>query len=129
MITERNYQKIADQARMSLINKSEEIYERIHWGSSFSLMEIVSVLLGEKYNKETDVFLLSKGHGAPGVYAVMHELGELGDSLWDSYGEDGSPLSELMEYNPNHGFYCSGGSLGLAPSYGAGIALLKKHKN
>lgn len=122
----KTLQKNANRARLDLINHSEKLSESIHWGSVFSLMEIMTVFFYEIYNKDTDVFILSKGHAAAGIYAIMHQLGMINDDLWNTYRLDGSQLTELMEYNPKLGFACSGGSLGLGPSYGEGVALLKK---
>jgi len=121
--------KIANIARLRLLEQSEGIKNRIHWGSSFSLMEIVTVLFTSVCDDTNDVFILSKGHGAPGVYSILYEIGKIDKEIWNSYGESGSPLSELMEFNPDLGFTCSGGSLGLGLSYGEGIALRKKKKN
>ena len=121
-------QALANRARMDLVQRSEDLKETIHWGSAFSLMEIVSTLYFAVLNDE-DKFFLSKGHGAPGVYAVMHQQGILSDEDWASYHKDGSPISELMEYNPEYGFHISGGSLGLSPSYACGMALLWKKQN
>ena len=115
-------------ARLDLVERSENLKESMHWGSAFSLMEIVSVLFSGVMNGN-DKFFLSKGHGAPGVYAILHQQGRMSDEEWGSYQADGSPLSELMEYNPKLGFCISGGSLGLAPSYAGGMALLWKKQN
>ncbi len=123
-------QLLADQSRLDLINISENIKDSIHWGSTFSLMEVMAVFFSEVYRKEKDTFILSKGHAASGIYAILHRLGVISDDLWMSYRKDGSPLTELMEFNRELGFGCSGGSLGLGPSYGEGIALLNnKMKN
>ena len=123
------YQEIADKARLDMIDRSEVIGESMHWGGAFSLMEIMSVLLCDIYNKDRDVFILSKGHAAGGLYAIMHRLEMISDDLWNTYRMDGSELSELIEFNHKLGFACSGGSLGLGPSYGEGVAILKKRLN
>ena len=121
-------QALANRARMDLVRRTENMKETIHWGSAFSLMEIVSVLFSGVLNDD-DKFFLSKGHGAPGVYAIMHQMGTLSDEDWESYRQDGSPISELMEYNPEYGFNISGGSLGLSPAYACGMGLLWKKQN
>ena len=124
-INAQQAQTLSDKARIDLLLRSKKIKDTIHWGGSLSLLEIVSVLFLDIMTND-DKFFLSKGHGAPGVYAIMHQLGKLSNQDWASYREDGSPITELMEYNPKIGFNVSGGSLGLAPSYASGMALLWK---
>ncbi len=123
----KQIQKFANRARLDLIKRSETLTASVHWGSSFSIMEIVSTLFLGVMDKD-DKFFLSKGHAASAVYAIMHQQATITDEQWDSYQMDGSPISELMEYNPEFGFNISGGSLGLALSYAGGMALLWKKK-
>lgn len=107
--------------------------DTMHWGGSFSCTEIVAVLYhhvlslnGDYQNR--DVFLLSKGHAALCVYSVMYLEKLLDDRQLKTYQDDGSHLSEIMEYDPEYGFETSGGSLGNNVSYGVGVALLAKKK-
>jgi len=53
-----------------------------HLGSSFSSMEIITMLMSEVYTAKggkdsSPVFFSSKGHDAPALYSVMIALGEL----------------------------------------------------
>ncbi len=59
-----------------------------HIGSSFSAMDIVSWLWLEELKNpndtrqaESDIYFSSKGHDAPGLYAVMSGVGRLDESL------------------------------------------------
>lgn len=122
-------QAIANKARLDLIHLAEVCKESIHFGGAFSMMEIVAVLYNSVLREGKDKFLLSKGHGAPAVYTVLHQLKAIDDDTLNTYRKDGSPLTELMEYNPAMGFETSGGSLGLGPSLAVGMALLAKKKN
>src|SRR5262245_37374099 len=53
-----------------------------HIGSSFSSMDLFSHLqLNEVDHRRGDVFFSSKGHDAPGLYAVMMAIGILDEEL------------------------------------------------
>ncbi len=129
-------QRLANDIRMKMIDMTEYGNDTMHWGGSFSCAEIFSVLYSEFLNvkeknigfEKKDKFLLSKGHAALGAYATMNLMNLLSDEQIATYQKDGSPISELMEANEELGFETSGGSLGINPSYGVGLALLAKKK-
>lgn len=129
-------QKLAKQSRLKMLDMTQYCNDTMHWGGSYSCAEIYAVLYKEFLNvnrcdgsfEKRDKFLLSKGHAALGAYATMNLLGMLSDEWIAMYQQDGSPISELMEYNEELGFETSGGSLGINPSYGVGLALLAKKK-
>lgn len=129
-------QKLAKQIRLKMLDMTQYGNDTMHWGGSYSCAEIYSVLYNEYLNvkngdssfERKDKFLLSKGHAALGAYAAMNLLGMLTDDWISKYQQDGSPISELMEYNKELGFETSGGSLGINPAYGVGLALLAKKK-
>ncbi|SCM76541.1 putative uncharacterized transketolase family protein y4mO [uncultured Pleomorphomonas sp.] len=75
-----------------------------------------------------DRFLLSNGHYAIALYAVLLEAGILPPEEYDTYGSDDSrlPMSGMARYTP--GMEMSGGSLGLGLSIAVGIALGLKRK-
>ena len=103
-----------------------------HWGGALSCVEILAVLYGEIMNVKTDdfalkdKFLLSKGHASMALYTAMVETGLLDRALLQTYQEDGSRLADLVVADSKLGVECSGGSLGINLSMGAGIALLAK---
>lgn len=128
-------QKLANQIRLKMLDMTQYGNDTMHWGGSFSCAEIYAVLydsflniMNENTFEKKDKFLLSKGHAALGAYAAMNLVGMLSDEWIAQYQGDGSPISELMEYNEKLGFETSGGSLGINPSYGVGLALLAKKK-
>jgi transketolase len=104
-----------------------------HPTSCLSAADIVAVLFFyamhyDPYNYENpdnDRFILSKGHAAPLLYAVWHELGLVTDTELLSYRENNSPL----EGHPTKRFKyaeTATGSLGIGLSVGVGQALCAK---
>ena len=109
-----------------------------HPSTSLSMVEIVTVLYfggvlrydpAEAHHPERDRFILSKGHGAPGLYAVLAEAGYFPV-------EDLSTLRRLgsaLEGHPNMcrlpGVEASTGSLGQGLSIGIGHALAARLDN
>lgn len=90
-----------------------------HVAPSLSLVEISLALL-EKMDASRDVFVLSKGHGALGYYAAMHQLGIITDEQFGSFEVNGGDFpGQPSRSLDNHVVY-SGGSLGMGLSYGAG---------
>lgn len=106
-----------------------------HPSTSLSMVEVLTVLyMGGvlRYDPERpddpdrDRFILSKGHGAPGLYAVLAEAGYFPVSELQDLRKLGSPL----EGHPNMcrlpGVEASTGSLGQGLSIGIGHALAAK---
>jgi transketolase len=76
---------------------------------------------------DRDRFILSKGHGAAILYAVLAELVFFPISWLDTYCQDGSKLTgHISDAVP--GVEASTGSLGHGLSIGAGIALAGKRE-
>ena len=103
-----------------------------HPSSSLSMVELLSVLYfggvlrydtGEPHDPDRDRFILSKGHGSPGLYAVLAEAGYFPTEDLSTLRQLGSPL----EGHPNmcrlSGVEASTGSLGQGLSIGIGHAL------
>ncbi|MDP9068793.1 MAG: transketolase [Actinomycetota bacterium] len=103
-----------------------------HPSSSLSLVELVTVLYFGGYlrydpsrpdDPDRDRFILSKGHAAPGLYAVLAEAGYFPLEQLKDLRKLGSPL----EGHPNMcrlpGVEASTGSLGQGLSIGIGHAL------
>jgi transketolase len=106
-----------------------------HPSTSLSMVEIVTVLYfggvlrydpSNPDDPDRDRFILSKGHGAPGLYAVLAEAGYFPTSDLMSLRKLGSPL----EGHPNMcrlaGVEASTGSLGQGFSIGIGHAIAAK---
>lgn len=107
-----------------------------HIGSCLSLADLLAVVYGEVAQvrpsepdwPDRDRIVVSKGHAAAVVYAVLAELGFFPLSRLDNYGADGQPLSGHVTHSNNPGVEVSSGSLGHGLSLGAGFALAAKRR-
>ena len=124
-------EEIARQLRIDIV-KSTTAARSGHPSSSLSMVELLTVLYFGgvlRYDSDTpadpgrDRFILSKGHGAPGLYAVLAEAGYIERDDLMTLRKLGSPL----EGHPNMcrvpGVEASTGSLGQGLSIGIGHAL------
>jgi transketolase len=109
-----------------------------HPSTSLSMVEIIATLYfggvlrydpANPHDPDRDRFILSKGHGAPALYAVLAEAGYFPVDDLLTLREMGSPL----EGHPNMcrlaGVEASTGSLGQGYSLGIGHALAGKLDN
>ena len=103
-----------------------------HPSSSLSMVEVLTVLFFGgvlRYDsenpraKERDRFILSKGHGAPGLYATLAEAGYFPEEDLVTLRQLGSPLEGHPNMNRLAGVEASTGSLGQGLSLGIGHAL------
>jgi len=103
-----------------------------HLGSSFSSLDIVTYLYHHEMNvaelgvnhPDRDIYFSSKGHDAPGHYAVLHSLGLLPEERFQLLrrlnGTHGHPDVSIP------GMEANTGSLGMGISKAKGMALAKK---
>ncbi|MEA2447374.1 MAG: transketolase [Actinomycetota bacterium] len=103
-----------------------------HPSSSLSMVEIITVLYfggvlrydpADPKNADRDRFILSKGHGAPGLYSVLAEAGYFPVEDLMTLRKLGSPLEGHPNMNRLAGVEASTGSLGQGFSIGIGHAL------
>lgn len=73
-----------------------------------------------------DYFILSKGHAAPALYAVLSKIGFINRDELFTLRELGSPLQGHPVKNKDLGIEISTGSLGMGLSMGVGAALAAK---
>lgn len=92
-----------------------------HIAPSLSLVEISLSIL--KICSKDDTIILSKGHGALGYYAAMHQMGMISDAQFQTFEENGGEFPGQPSRSNNNGIDYSSGSLGMGLSYGLGIAL------
>ncbi len=127
--------KTEDLAKEIRIQSLKMVYKSksSHIGSCFSIADILAVLYGQilsfdpeklDWNKR-DRFILSKGHAASILYAVLAEVGFLNKEELDTFCEDQSLLAGHSNHYVN-GVEFSTGSLGHGLSVGCGIALSAK---
>jgi transketolase len=96
-------------------------------GQGLALADLLTCLFFEVMRRDgdgrmRDRFVLSTGHSAIGLFAVLGELGVYDREELAEYGTDGSRIEESpLEGTP--GFEITGGSLGQGLSQAVGIAL------
>lgn len=109
-----------------------------HPSSSLSMIDILMVLYfgdimqyrpKEPNWPERDRFILSKGHGVPGLYAILAEAGFFDPDMLMSLREIDSPLEGHPNMRVLPGIEASTGSLGQGLSIGLGHALAAKVDN
>jgi transketolase len=96
-----------------------------HYASSMSALEIIYLLFYEQGIKP-DQFILSKGHAAPALYAILFDLGYLKQCDIDRFRQYGG-LPGHPELGTN-GVLCSSGSLGMGISKAIGLAYANPDK-
>ena len=102
-----------------------------HQGSGMSIVDILAVLYGgglnvSKDNPDSpgrDRFILSKGHGAVALYAVLEQRGFLTREETDTFESNGTSYYAHAHRDLARGIEFSGGSLSLGMSFGIGVAL------
>jgi len=107
-----------------------------HVGSSLSMVDILAVLYGGILRvkpsqpdwPERDRFILSKGHGAAAVYAVLAETGFFPQAALENYYLDGSVLAGHITHTEVPGVDASTGSLGHGLAIACGMALVGKQE-
>ena len=125
--------EIARNSRIDVI-KMLETAGGGHPGGSLSEIEILVALYAHEMNNDPknplkenrDRFVLSKGHGIPGVYAVMANLGYWSRDDLLTLREIDSPFQGHPDRCRLTGIEASTGSLGQGLSIAVGIALASK---
>lgn len=130
-------ERIAARIRLHIV---ESIYKAQsgHVGSSFSCTELLTALYFRTMNlgnpkptpdvKKRDVFILSKGHAAPALYATFAERGLLNPKLLSTLRQIESPLQGHPERHRLKYVDATTGSLGQGLSMAQGYALSKKRR-
>ena len=128
------YDKLALLADMCRLNALDSVKRAGsgHLGSSLSSLDIVTLLYYSEMNTtelgiehpDRDIYFSSKGHDAPGFYAVLYSLGILPRDKFVNLrrlgGTHGHPDVSLP------GVEANSGSLGMGISKAKGMALAKK---
>lgn len=131
-----------DQQSIELVQgKARAIREKIitmlgksgsgHTGGSLSAADLAACLYFWEMNvdpqqprwPERDRFVLSKGHAAPVLYAVLAEKGFFKADLLDTLRQLGSPLQGHPDMRKLPGVEASTGSLGQGISWAVGMAM------
>ncbi len=125
--------QLANRIRQHVIHMTNSA-KSSHVGTSFSMADLLAVLYSGilRITPETvdspdrDRFLLSKGHGCAGLYAVLAERGFFPISWLKEFYQDGSVLSGHATHYGVPGVEISTGSLGHGLPIGCGMALAAK---
>lgn len=107
-----------------------------HIGSALSVIDILAVLysgvarIGPQNlsNPDRDHIIVSKGHAAAGLYAVLGHAGFFPVGLLDSYCDDGAELGGHVTAGKVPGVEFSTGSLGHGLPFGVGLSLSRKRR-
>jgi transketolase len=136
--------EIAEEAVAITTEKARQIRRNIikmlgqagsgHTGGSLSASDIVACLYFWEMNidpaqphwTERDRFVLSKGHAAPVLYAVLAEKGFFPTDNLSQLRKLGSPLQGHPDMSKVPGVEASTGSLGQGISWAVGMALAGK---
>ncbi len=105
-----------------------------HPGGSLDLAEILSVLyfdvmnydFGDPQKEDRDYLILSKGHGAPALYAALYEGGLIEEEELATLRRLGSRLQGHPDRKKLPGVEASTGSLGQGFAIAGGIAMAMK---
>ena len=131
--------KIANQTRLKIIEMSHTA-KSAHLGSCLSCVDILVSLYyhalnidpAKYHSAERDIFILSKGHAAMGLYAVLAKKGFFSEEFLSTYNSDGGLLSEHPPARGVPGVEAATGSLGHGLSLACGQALafqMREQKN
>lgn len=108
-----------------------------HPGGSLSVIDILTALYYEEMNIDPanpkmegrDRFILSKGHAAPALYAVLADKGYIAKESLDTLRQYGSILQGHPDMKKVPGVEISTGSLGQGLSVANGMALAGRLQN
>ena len=132
----RDLKEIIQQLRIDIVEQIAEAKSG-HPGGSLSAIDILAVLYCEKMNikpnepswAERDRFVLSKGHIAPALYAVLAEKGFFDKKILKTLRKNESILQGHPDMKHTPGVDMSTGSLGQGLSVANGMALAGKLDN
>lgn len=132
----RDLEKIANKLRVDIIQMLKESKSG-HPGGSLSATEILTALYFKEMNinpddprwSERDRFVLSKGHAAPILYAVLAEKGYFSKDELKKLRRTGAMLQGHPDMKNTPGVDMTTGSLGQGLAAANGIALAGKLDN
>ena len=133
-MTDQELAKIANEVRKGVVT-AVHAAKSGHPGGSLGAADIMTYLYFEEMDvdpanpscAERDRFVLSKGHCAPALYAVLAERGFFPKEELETLRHIGSRLQGHPNMNDTPGVDMSTGSLGQGISAAVGMALAAKH--
>ena len=132
-MTDDELRKVANEVRKGIVVGTHAAKSG-HPGGSLSAADILTYLYFEEMNidpkdpakADRDRLVLSKGHAAPGLYAVLAERGYFPKEDLETLRHIGSHLQGHPNMNDTPGVDMSTGSLGQGVSAAVGMALASK---
>ena len=135
-MSDEELKKVANEVRKGIVT-GVHAAKSGHPGGSLGAADIMTYLYFEEMNvdpadprkADRDRFVLSKGHCAPGLYAVLAERGFFPKEDLETLRHIGSHLQGHPNMNDTPGIDMSTGSLGQGISAAVGMALSAKLSN
>ena len=125
-ITKRtiDFKQLQGKLRLKIL----EMYFNANAGHIGCSLSCIDMMIGSlmTHRKESEVFLLSKGHAAASLYACLHELGEISDEVLKTFYKNGTTLPAHPAPNKIKGIPFATGSLGHGLPIAIGIAQANK---
>ena len=133
-MTNQELAKVANEVRKGVVT-AVHAAKSGHPGGSLGSADIMTYLYFAEMDvdpadprcADRDRFVLSKGHCAPALYAVLAECGFFGKEELETLRHIGSRLQGHPNMNDTPGVDMSTGSLGQGISAAVGMALAAKH--
>lgn len=135
-ISEDKIKQLKEMVKSVRRNLLKAIYEGKmgHPGGSLSATDILVYLYFSKLQifpedpsrKDRDIFILSKGHAASALYAVLAARGFFSKDLLRTFGKINSSLQVHPDMTKVPGVEISTGALGMGLSVGVGMALASR---
>ena len=133
-MSDEELKKVANEVRKGIVT-GVHAAKSGHPGGSLGAADIMTYLYFEEMNvdpadprkADRDRFVLSKGHCAPGLYAVLAERGFFPKEDLETLRHIGSHLQGHPNMNDTPGVDMSTGSLGQGISAAVGMAVAAKH--
>ena len=124
---------LALAARIKILEMTNSA-QSSHVGSALSVVDILAVLYSgiaqitpsSSASLDRDCIILSKGHAASALYAILGLKGFFSETLLETYCSDGGRFGGHVTHHGNPGVELSTGSLGHGRPYGLGVALSQK---
>lgn len=128
--------QISNELRAQLVELSHKC-KTAHLGSALSCVDILNVLYNEILSinpnapkaVDRDRFILSKGHAANALYAILAKCNFFSETLLETIGHPSSKLEEHPGAFSISGVEIASGSLGHGLPIGLGMAAAAKLKN
>ncbi len=122
--TSADFKQLQGKLRLKIL----EMYFNANAGHIGCSLSCVDLMIGSliTHRKESEVFLLSKGHAAASLYACLHELGEISDDELKTFYKNGTTLPAHPAPNKIKGIPFATGSLGHGLPIAIGIAQANK---